>query len=147
MPDIDAAFDIELALEFDPLVGVGGGVIAPLSCNIFKSLPPMVLARVLVGESGGVDTVLKGSGLENLLPDADVLFLEPKPGIVVEGVCKWSFGVEHSGPRYCCWGKMKCGKVAIIALTCDVVAVSMTRDGSGWRTVKKGDAEAERRVV
>jgi len=77
--------EVDSALECDVLVGVAGGVMTPLSSGILVSFAPMVFARILVGESGGVDTILRGSGLENLLAG-----ISTAPGVV--GV--WRCGLE-----------------------------------------------------
>lgn len=59
--------DAELVLECEAPVGVIGGVSAPLSCMLLGYCEPMVEDQILVGEPGGVDSVLTGDGLECLL--------------------------------------------------------------------------------
>jgi hypothetical protein len=49
------------------LVGVAGGVSAPLSCIAAGACEPSVIERMRIGESGGVDAVREFTGLECLL--------------------------------------------------------------------------------
>lgn len=92
----DPMLEVDSALKYDVLVGVAGGVMTPLSSGILVSFVPMVFARILVGESGGVDTILRGSGLENLLDG-----ISTAPGIV--GVWRCNLEAEISD----CWGAVK----------------------------------------
>jgi hypothetical protein len=56
------------------LVGVAGGVSAPLSCMVVDDCEPSVIGGMLIGESGGVDTVLGFIGLECLRPGTASLY-------------------------------------------------------------------------
>lgn len=58
--------DDELLLVCEIVVGVMGGVMVPLSRLLHESDALIAAGRILVGESGGVDTV--ASGFEYALP-------------------------------------------------------------------------------
>jgi hypothetical protein len=58
----------ELLLECDLLVGVAGGVKAPLSCIFAELCAPGFEELMRVGESGGVEAALEFAGFEFLRP-------------------------------------------------------------------------------
>lgn len=86
----------ELLLACEIVVGVAGGVIAPLSCKPRGSDVPMLDDRYLVGDSGGVDTVLVFVGFEYPLPPGIVRWY-PAPAVVLVWSCSCGWLVVVRG--------------------------------------------------
>lgn len=109
--------DDELLLECDALVGVAGGVRAPLSCILTESYAPIVDERIRVGESGGVETVRRFAGRESLRSGTLSRYPSLASASVLSCICGLAFFVvkvesRASGPP--AKGKTKRGKVAIL---------------------------------
>lgn len=88
--DVKKSDDSEPLFEWD--VGVAGGVSAPLSCIMAGAWDPRVTDRKRVGESGGVETVLRFKGLECLRPGTASLY--PSLISVLMLVSSWICGLS-----------------------------------------------------
>lgn len=111
--------DDEFVFSWDALVGVGGGVMAPLSCIFTEACGFKVAVRNGVGESGGVDTVLRVSGLDSVWTGTASRLSSGDAMLVLRYICGFSLvspvaWIERLDSRWS--GKTNCGSLDILVV-------------------------------